>query len=169
VSDAHDVAASGGEPPPEGRGPEPARVDDPTRSGPRLPAPGGPDPRRDRTVRRTAVVAFVAVLASLLGLAWTARPLSTPTQDCGTALTFLLEGGVDEPADPADPPEGVTREQALANNQRSCQERAAGRARPGGVLLIGGMVVALGALVTEQVVRYRYRRDLRRNGPAGTA
>lgn len=118
--------------------------------------------RSARTVRITAIVALTGVVAAVLALGYTALPLRTPTQDCGTALTFLLDGGVDEFADPNAPDDGSTTEEAVANNTRPCQERAAGRARRAGVPFVGGIVAAVAALVMEQVVRYRFRARTRR-------
>jgi hypothetical protein len=118
--------------------------------------------RSDRTVRITAIVALTGVVAALLALGYTALPLRSPTQDCGTALTFLLDGRVDEFVDPNAPDDEFTTEEAVANNTRPCQERAAGRARRAGVPFVGGIVAAVSSLVVEQVVRYRFRARTRR-------
>lgn len=121
------------------------------------------EPRGRRAVRVTASVATVGVLVALVGLALSARPLSTPTQDCGTALTFLAQGRVDEFVDPADPPAGLTRADALANAANPCQERAANRARPAGALLVGGTLLALAMAVVEGSIRYSINRGVRRS------
>jgi hypothetical protein len=111
-----------------------------------------------RLVRVTAVVALVSVLLALVGLGLGLRPLATPTQDCGTAATFLLQGRVNEYVNPADPPSGITRAEAEANNAEPCQERAGNRALPAGVLLVGGTLVAAVAVLVESVVRFRLHR-----------
>lgn len=120
----------------------------------RPPADRAEPTRRLRTVRVTAVVAFVGVLLALLGLGLSARPLATPTQDCGTAFTFLVTGQLDQFVDPANPPEGVTEAEAEANNAEPCQERAAARAVPAGALVIGGTLLGLAALLAESTVRF---------------
>lgn len=128
-------------------------------------------PRGRRAVQITAVVATVGVLLALAGLASSARPLSTPTQDCGTALTYLTQGRVNEFVDPDDPPAGVTKAEALANEADPCQERAANRARPAGALVIGGTLLALVALIVEGFLRHSINRAARRSwltpGPPG--
>ncbi len=123
------------------------------------PVPSSPaGPRRSRAVRATAVIALLGVLVALAGAALAALPLRTPTQDCGTALTFLLDGRMNQFVDPASPPAGTTRAEAEANNAEPCQERAANRARPAGALLVGGTLVALVALAVEVVVRLSAHR-----------
>ncbi len=131
------------------------------------PAPRGSQPPGTRIVRATAAVALVGVLVALLGLALGLRPLATPTQDCGTAATFLLHGRVNEFVDPADPPAGITRAEAEANNAEPCQERAGNRALPAGLLVVGGTTVGVLALLTEAVVRFRVHRAANRQ--RGTA
>ena len=113
-------------------------------------------------VRATAVVGFVGVLVALAGVALGLRPLSTPTQDCGTAASFLLRGRVNVYVDPANPPEGTTRAEAEANNAEPCQERAANRAKPAGALVVGGTLVGIVALLVEWVVRLRLHRAANR-------
>ncbi len=120
-----------------------------------LPAPGV-------LVRVTAIVALVGVLVALLGIGLLLRPVTTPIQDCGTSLAFLLEGRVDETVNPDDPPPGVTRAEAEAGNARRCRERVADRAVPAGALAVGGTLVGAAAVVTELVVRLRRRRRVSR-------
>lgn len=133
------------------------------------PAPsvgGGPDrdassaavPPRPAILRATPVIALVGVLLALAGLGWSARPLRTPTQDCGTAFAFLLTGRIDVLVDPQNPPAGVTRAEAEANNRRPCQERAAARAVPALIALLSGVLLALLALVVEVGTRLRLHR-----------
>lgn len=140
------------------------------------PAPdaSAPSPRRaagtgQRLVTATAVVALVGVLVALLGIVLATRPLRTPTQDCGTAASFLLRGGVDELVNPDDPTPGTTAAEARDNNARPCQERAAARARPAGALVVGGVAVALVSLSIESAVRFGRSRRRRRAqpGPGG--
>lgn len=119
-------------------------------------------------VRVTAAVALVGVLVAVAGLASAARPLRSPTQDCGTALTYLTQGRVDEFVDPADPPTGATRAEAEANNAHPCQERAADRALPAGIAVVGGTAVALGAAVVEGVLRFRLARSRHQRWLTGT-
>lgn len=97
----------------------------------------------------TVAVATVAVVVALVGLVWGTRPLQTPTQDCGTSFSFLLDGRVDEFVDPANPPAGITAADAEANNAEPCQERAADRARPAGALVVGGTLLAATAAVVD--------------------
>jgi hypothetical protein len=111
-----------------------------------------------RVVRVTAVVALVGVLLALVGLGLGLQPLATPTQDCGTAATFLLQGRVNEYVNPADPPPGITRAEAEANNAEPCQERAGNRALPAGALLVGGTLLAAVAVLVEAAVRFRLHR-----------
>ncbi len=107
----------------------------------------------------TVLVATVGVLVAIAGVVWGTRPLSTPTQDCGTSFSFLLAGRVDVYVDPANPPAGVSASEAEANNQEPCQERSADRARPAGALVVGGTLVGAAAaavdLGTRGVRRYR--------------
>lgn len=136
------------------------RIDPPARSV----ATSNPRPRGSRAVRVTAAVAVIGVVVALVGLALSARPLRTPTQDCGTALTFLVQGRVDELVDSADLPAGVTKAEAEANNTEPCQERAANRALPAGVAVVGGTLVALVMLIVEWAVRLTISRAARRTG-----
>jgi len=111
-----------------------------------------------RGVRITAVVAFVAILVALLGLFALTRPLKTPTQDCGTPITFLTRGKQNVFVDPSSPPKGTTRAEAEANNDQPCQERAFNRALPAGIVVVAGTAIALLALIVEFVLRYRHAR-----------
>ena len=120
--------------------------------GPVAPLPGA------RTVRTTALVAFVAIVIALLGMVALTRPLKTPTQDCGTPISFLTRGKQNVFVDPSSPPKGITKAEAEANNDQPCQERAFNRALPAGIVVVAGTFVALIALVVEFVVRYRYGR-----------
>ena len=106
-----------------------------------------------RVVRVTSVVAFIGIVLAVMGLALAARPLQTETQNCGTAGSFLLDGRVNEFVDPAQPPTGITSAEAKANNAQPCQERAANRAWPAGILVVGGTLVALLSLTSEFTVR----------------
>ena len=106
----------------------------------------------------TAIVGFLGVLLALGGLAWTARPLRTPTQDCGSALTFLWNGRVNIFTDPANPPKGVTSAAAKNNNAKPCQARAGERARPGAIALGTGTALALLAGIVEGAIRIHRRR-----------
>lgn len=135
-------------------------VDTPTEpSEPAAPARATPVARPHRPVMRaTAVVAVLGAVAALVALALLARPLETPTQDCGTAVGFLLDGRVNEFADPADPPAGASRADAEANNAQPCQSRAADRAKPAGALLVAGTAVGVTAALVEATVRLRRRR-----------
>ncbi len=126
------------------------------------PPPASPDVAgRSRLAAVTVVVATVGVVIALIGVVWGTRPLQTPTQDCGTAFSFLLDGRLNVFVDPNDPPSGVTPADAEANNQEPCQERAANRARPAGALAVGGTLLATAAAavdVSARTVRW-YRRD----------
>jgi len=102
----------------------------------------------------TVVVAALGLLVALGGIWWGTRPLSTPVQDCGTSFSFLLDGRLNVfVQDPANPPEGITTEEAQANNADPCQERAANRARPAGALAIGGTLVGAAAAAVDLGVR----------------
>lgn len=127
----------------------------PTRAGP----PEAPEPPpRTGLLRVAPVVALLGVVAALVGVGLVLRPLSTPTQDCGTALTFLLDGEPNQWVSVDDPPEGVTPEQARDNNEHPCQERAANQARPAAALAFGGTFVAFVAALSEIAVRNVGRR-----------
>lgn len=136
-------------------------------SSPTTPAPAAFRPRRARRLQVTAAVATLGVVVALVGLGLSARPLATPTQDCGTALTFLAAGRVDEFVDPGNPPEGVTRAEAEANNDEPCQERAADRAVPAGLAVVGGTAVGLLAAGVEGLLRLRLGRAQHRRWLAG--
>lgn len=127
----------------------------PTRAGP----PEAPEPPpRTGLLRVAPLVALLGVVAALVGVGLVLRPLSTPTQDCGTALTFLLDGEPNQWVSVDDPPEGVTPEQARDNNEHPCQERAANQARPAAALAFVGTFVALVAAISEIAVRIADRR-----------
>jgi hypothetical protein len=110
---------------------------------------------------------------ALVGLALMARPASTPTQDCGSSLLFLLDGRSNEFVDPGDPPAGITAEEAQDNNERPCRVRVADVARPGAVALAAGLISAFVAALVEIVARagaWRRRVKQQRGGPpAGEA
>jgi hypothetical protein len=109
--------------------------------------------------RTTALVATIGVVVALIGIAVMARPVSTPVQDCGSALVFLLDGGVNEFADPTDPPAGLTSAEVTDNNTRPCRERVADTARPGLVAFLAGTLIATAAAITEVSARgWRWHR-----------
>lgn len=113
----------------------------------------------------TAVIATVGVVVALLGLALVFRTVSTPTQDCGTAIGFLLDGRVNVFVSEDDPPAGITPAEAKANNAEPCRERVADATKPAAILFGAGMVAAIGAAVVEMTVRCRgwlQRRRARR-------
>lgn len=122
----------------------------------------GAVPPGAQAVRVTAVVALIGVLVALVGLGLGLRPLATPTQDCGTAATFLLRGKANEYVDPSNPPAGITSAEAEANNAEPCQERAGNRALPAGLLVVGGTAVGVIALLVEAAVRFRLHRAANR-------
>ena len=121
-----------------------------------------------RLQRTTAIVATIGVAVALIGLVTMLRPVQTPLQDCGTTLTFLLDGRVNEFGDPNDPPKGLTADEVTANNDRPCRVRVGAQAKPAGVLIAGGIVAAVGAGATEitaRMVAWRRRvRDRTRPG-----
>lgn len=110
--------------------------------------------------RLTAVVAVVGLVIALAGLWIATRPVSTPTQDCGVAAAFILDGRVDVLVGPAHPPAGVSAAQARSNNDRTCQQRAASKAGRGALLVVVGTATGLVAAVTETTMRsyWRHRR-----------
>lgn len=122
------------------------------------PDPSAVPPPRTGLLRVAPMVAIVGILVAVIGVGLVLRPLSTPTQDCGTALTFLLDGEPNQWVDVNDPPDGVTPEQAQANNDHPCQERAANQARPAAVLVAGGTLAALLAAIAEITARNIERR-----------
>lgn len=126
------------------------------------PPPRGAWPPGARLVRATAIVGLVSVLVALVGVGLALRPLSTPTQDCGTPASFLLRGKVNVYVDPENPPEGTSRAEAEANNAEPCQERAANQAKPAGILVVGGTLVGVAALLVEWMVRFRLHRAAKR-------
>ena len=134
-------------------------IDEPEASTARATATPVAPIRGRRGVRITAVVAFVGVLVALLGMVLLTRPLKTPTQDCGTPITFLTGGKQNVFVDPKSPPKGVTKAEAKANNDEPCQERAFNRALPAGILVVGGTFTALVAMVVETALRFRYARS----------
>ncbi|MFN8017399.1 MAG: hypothetical protein U0P45_04670 [Acidimicrobiales bacterium] len=114
-----------------------------------------------RSLRATAIVATVGVVAALVGLVLLLRPVHSPTQDCGLAAAYLLTGRVDQYVDEAAPPKGVTKAEAKANNRRPCRPRVADAARPGLILFSAGLLVAVVAALVELVIRlwgWRKRR-----------
>lgn len=117
--------------------------------------------------RATAIIATIGVVVALLGIGLLLRPVETPTQDCGTALGFLLDGRVNELVSETDPPKGITPAEAKANNASPCRDRVADAAKPAAVLFGAGLVAALGATIVELVVRFAawrrrgYRTDRR--------
>lgn len=118
-------------------------------------------PPLPRALRATAIIATIGVAVSVLGLLATLRPVRTPTQDCGLAAAFLLSGRVNEYADETAPPRGVTKAEAKANNRRPCRPRVADAARPGIILFVSGLLVALVATIVELLIRlwgWRKRR-----------
>lgn len=115
-------------------------------SAPRRPAPRG-------LLAATAVIATIGVVVALLGIVLLLRPVSTPTQDCGTSLGFLLDGRVNVFVSEDDPPAGITPEEARANNAEPCRDRVADRAGPALVLFSAGLVAAIIAAVVEGTVR----------------
>ncbi len=117
------------------------------------PMPTDARPGPHGLLRATAVIATVGVVVALLGLVLLLVPVSTPTQDCGTSIGFLLEGRVNELVSETDPPRGVTPAEAKANNATPCRERVAGRTKPAAVLLGAGLVSAIGATLFEAALR----------------
>ena len=112
----------------------------------------------------TAIVATIGVVVALVGLLSLLRPVSTPTQDCGTVAGFLLDGRSNVYIDPNDLPKGVTAAEAKANNAHPCRERVADQTKPGAVVLLGGLTVAVGAALVEMTARglaWRRRRRAR--------
>jgi uncharacterized membrane protein HdeD (DUF308 family) len=126
-----------------------------------MPPDAGRSSGLDRTVRTTSRIAAVAALVALLGLLALLRPVSTPTQDCGLAGAFLLDGRTDVFIDPTDPPEGVTAEQAEDNNERPCRTRVVEVARVPALAVVVGTAVGLVAGLVEVVVRLSARQRAR--------
>lgn len=129
-------------------------------AAPERPAPQG-------LLRATALIATIGLVVALLGLGILLLPVSTPTQDCGTSLGFLLDGRVNQLVSETDPPQGITPAEAEANNARPCRERVADRAKPAGVLLVAGLVPAVLAATVEISVRCVawWRRSRSRSHP----
>lgn len=132
------------------------------------PSPDAP-PRRPTSVTVTAWVALAGLVVAFIGIGVLLLPLRTPLQDCGTAAGFLLDGRVDEVANPDDPPAGTTKADVLDNNATRCQERAANRARPAGMAVVGGTLVGLVAVLAEAGMRWRLRAADRRSYLADSA
>ena len=125
----------------------------------RSPAPVSPPARAgNRLLSVTVVVATLGVVVALIGVGWLLRPLSSPTQDCGTAWSFLATGQTNIFVDPTNPPKGITGAEATANNANPCQARAGERAKPAGALVVGGTLLALAAAVVDGIVRFRRHR-----------
>ena len=97
--------------------------------------------RRPLAVTVTAWVALLGLVVAAVGAVVLLLPLSTPTQNCGTSAGFLLDGRVNVFVDPEAPPAGITKADALDNNAKPCQERAANRARPAGIAVVGGALI----------------------------
>lgn len=110
-----------------------------------------------RSLRVTAIVAFIGFLLVVWGLVVVSRPVRTPLQDCGSPAAFLIDGRVHRWVDPSDPPEGVTEAEIAEHDAHPCQERAANRARPAALALIAGLIVIGGAAATEAILRWRLR------------
>lgn len=127
-----------------------------------MPPQGGGSSALERAVRATSRIAAVAALVALLGLVGLMRPVSTPTQDCGLAGAFLLDGRTDVFIDPTDPPEGITAEEAEDNNERPCRARVVDVARVPALALVVGTAVGLVAGLVEVVVRLSARQRARR-------
>jgi hypothetical protein len=104
-------------------------------------------------LRATAFVATVGVVVALVGIVLLMRPVSTPTQDCGTSLAFLLEGRDNQFVSETDPPKGITVAEAKANNADPCRSRVADRTQPAAVLFGAGLLAAIVATVVEISVR----------------
>lgn len=117
---------------------------------------------RPTPLRITAGLAIVGVLLAAFGLYRATRTVETPVQDCGVAAAFILDGRVNEFADPDEPPAGLTAAQVRDNNDDPCQERAADQAGPGALLIVTGTAVGLGAVVVEALFRWRWRRRRQR-------
>lgn len=127
---------------------------------PDAPAPAGPAPdaaparpAAHGVVAATAVIATIGVVVALIGLGLMLRTVSTPTQDCGTSLAFLLQGRVNVFVSVDDPPEGITSAEAEANNAEPCRDRVADQVKPAAVLFVAGLIAAVGAALTEVVIR----------------
>lgn len=134
-------------------------------------APATARPAPHGLLRATAIIATVGVVVALGGLVLLLRPVSTPTQDCGTSLAFLLGGRVDQFVSETDPPKGTTPAEAKANNARPCRERVADQAKPAGVLIASGLLAAIIAVAIEVAVRGTawWRRRHRPAGPVATS
>jgi hypothetical protein len=113
--------------------------------------------RRPRLLDVTAIVAALAMVTTLAGVAVLALPVHSPLQDCGSSFAFLYHGRTDTFGDPANPPPGKTKAQVRATALRPCRPRVAQRAVLAAELLLGGLLVAIIALMVEVVVRRFHR------------
>lgn len=116
-------------------------------------SPTAPKPAPRGLLRATAIVATIGVVIALLGFGLLLRPVSTPVQQCGTSLAFLLDGRVNVYADPAHPPRGLTKDEVTDNNEKPCRQRVADQSKPAGILLVSGLTVAVIAALVELTVR----------------
>ncbi|MCU1371491.1 MAG: hypothetical protein JWO77_2685 [Ilumatobacteraceae bacterium] len=110
-------------------------------------------PAAHGVVSATALIATLGVVVALIGLGLMLRTVSTPTQDCGTSIAFLLQGRVNVFVSVDDPPEGITKAEAEANNATPCRERVADQVKPAALLFGAGLVAAVGAAAVEMAVR----------------
>lgn len=128
-----------------------------------------PQGGRDRApLRVPAVVTVVGLVVAAVGAVIGFWPLSTPTQDCGTAASFMIQGRVNVFVNPDNPPEGITPDEARANNAEPCQERAANRGLIALALVVGGALAGVVSVITEATIRLRSRlrwRRLHRTSP----
>ena len=147
----------------EPQSPAPPVADD--RDAPTAATPAGRPPRAG-ILRGTAVVAAIGLVVALAGLGILGLPVHTPLQDCGTSITYLLDGRVDVAGDPAHPPAGATKADVLANNAKMCRPRVADRAKVAAPLLLGGLLVVIATAGVEASVRLRTHTRTRASGPA---
>jgi len=113
----------------------------------------------DRLISASTAAAWAALALMLAGLVLGLVPVQNPkVQDCGAPIAFLLRGRTDEYADPNKPPKGLTSAEATAANRERCQERVARRMVPGGVLILGGLVMGVAGLVAMLFGRSARRR-----------
>lgn len=120
---------------------------------PEFSSPTEARPRTPKRLRVTALVATVGTVVAMVGLVLLLRPVTTPVQDCGLTVAFILEGRVDVYADPTNPPSGLTTAEVESANAQPCRTRVADAARPGFSLLAIGTVAAVGALILEVAMR----------------
>ncbi|HEY4375831.1 MAG TPA: hypothetical protein VGM93_01685 [Acidimicrobiales bacterium] len=146
-------------PPPTPASPEPTPDPGPPAA---VPSSGWPD----GLISAMPFLALVGVLAIAAGGVLLAVPVRNPKiQECGAPVAFLLRGRVDIYADPTNPPAGLTKAQANAANQDRCGHRVAGRAVPGGLLIVSGLAVGLAAGGAEWAARGARRRRLLARAP----